>query len=88
MKTLTSVEVQSRFGEVLELAKHEPITVTQSGLPVVTFMRYEDAQGALRLLAGRKMSQFLRDLSVSSAGDPCSDDEVTRILRELGLRSN
>jgi len=35
MKTFASSDVQSRFGEVLDLAKRGPVAVTQYGRPVV-----------------------------------------------------
>ena len=35
MQTLTSRDVQTRFGAVIDLAKREPITVTQYGRPSV-----------------------------------------------------
>ncbi len=83
MKTLPSAEVQNHFGEVLDLAKRDPITVTQYGRPVVTMMRYEDAQVALRLLAGQKMSRFLQALPVNPEAEALSDEQINRLVHEL-----
>jgi prevent-host-death family protein len=35
MRTMTSVEAQNRFGELLDAAQREPITITRRGRPVV-----------------------------------------------------
>ena len=34
MRTVTSVEAQNRFGELLDNAQREPITITRRGRPV------------------------------------------------------
>ncbi|WP_411726057.1 type II toxin-antitoxin system Phd/YefM family antitoxin [Methyloglobulus sp.] len=35
MRTMTSVEAQNRFGELLDTAQREPVTITRRGRPVV-----------------------------------------------------
>lgn len=35
MRTMTSVEAQNHFGELLDAAQREPITITRRGRPVV-----------------------------------------------------
>ena len=35
MRTMTSVEAQNRFGELIDAAQREPITITRRGRPVV-----------------------------------------------------
>jgi prevent-host-death family protein len=35
MRTMTSVEAQNRFGELLDAAQREPVTITRRGRPVV-----------------------------------------------------
>ena len=83
MKTIASSDVQSRFGEVLDLAKRDPVTVTQYGRPVVTMMSYEDAQEALRLKAGQTMMDFLKSIEANPAAAALSDEDVNRIVHEL-----
>jgi len=34
MRTMTSVEAQNRFGELLDAAQREPVTITRRGRPV------------------------------------------------------
>ena len=78
-----SREVQNRFGAVLDAAKREPITVTQYGRPVVTMMSAERAAEAERMLAGRRMADFLRQLPVVDTAQTLSDDEINALVHEL-----
>ncbi len=39
MLTLTSVEAQSRFGELIDRSQREPVQVTQRGRPVAYVIR-------------------------------------------------
>lgn len=83
MKTIASSDVQNRFGEVLDLAKRGPITVTQYGRPVVTMMSYEDAQVAIRLNAGQRMMDLLKSIETNPAGAALSEEEVNQLVHEL-----
>ena len=82
-KMLASREVQTRFGAVLDAAKHEPITVTQYGRPVVTMMSFERGEEAKRMLAGREMSGFLRKLPQVAAAEALSDQDINALVHEL-----
>lgn len=82
-KSISSSEVQTRFGFVLDTAKREPVTVTQYGRPVVTMMSFELAEQAQRALAGRRMSDFLRRLPAVEAAEALSDEEITALVHEL-----
>lgn len=82
-KTMPSREVQNRFGAVLDLAKREPVTVTQYGRPVVTLMSHERAQEAQRALAGRRMGEFLRALPMVEAAESLSDEDINALVHEL-----
>lgn len=42
MKTLSSVEAQNRFGELLDAAQREPVTVTRRGRPVAFVVSPQD----------------------------------------------
>ncbi|MHB8847257.1 MAG: type II toxin-antitoxin system Phd/YefM family antitoxin [Burkholderiales bacterium] len=49
MRTVTSVEAQNHFGELLDNAQREPISITRRGRPVAYIVSSE----AYRTLAGR-----------------------------------
>ena len=80
---IPSREVQNRFGAVLDAAKREPITVTQYGRPVVTMMGVERAAEGERMLAGRRMADFLRRLPLVDTAQALSDDEINALVHEL-----
>lgn len=42
MLTLTSVEAQNRFGQLIDAAQREPITVTRRGRPVLMLLAMQD----------------------------------------------
>lgn len=42
MKTLTSMQAQNRFGELLDAAQREPVTVTRRGRPVAFVVSLQD----------------------------------------------
>ncbi len=83
MKTLPSRDVQNRFGAVLDTAKREPVTVTQYGRPVVVMMSVEEALAGQRALAGRRMSEFLRQLERVEAAEKLSDDDIHALVDAL-----
>jgi len=59
---ITSVEAQNRFGQLLDFAQREPITITRRGRPVAMLVAMQDyvaghqqeAAAAAALSAGRK----------------------------------
>lgn len=82
-KTIPSREVQNHFGAVLDLAKREPVTVTQYGRPVVTLMSHELALEAQRALAGRRMGALLRALPLVDAAESLTDQDISALVHEL-----
>ncbi|MBW8065838.1 MAG: type II toxin-antitoxin system prevent-host-death family antitoxin, partial [Ferrovum sp.] len=44
MRTVTSVEAQNRFGELLDNAQREPVTITRRGRPVAFLLSPADMQ--------------------------------------------
>lgn len=83
MKKLASSEVQSKFGEVLDLAKRDPVTVTQYGRPVVLMMGYEEGLETLRLKAAQALRELLSQLPTSPAAEALSEEDINRLVHEL-----
>jgi len=89
MRTLTSVEAQNRFGELLDSAQREPVTITRRGRTVAFVLSPQDMQD---LLEGRK----LRDNAVAAyeayrarvsgmvdaAAEALTDEDVNRLVHE------
>ena len=54
MRTVTSVEARNRFGELIDSAQREPVTITRRGRPVAFVFSPEDLKTLL-------LSSRLRD---------------------------
>lgn len=91
--TLTSVEAQSRFGELIDRSQREPVQVTRRGRPVAYVICDQDMQ-ALNALSARReaasgwYAQYRASLAKQQATDPqavddLTDAEVTQLVHEL-----
>ncbi len=83
MQILTSRDVQTRFGAVLDLAKREPITITQYGRPVIVMMSLEEAQQLQSMRAERRFGDFMKTLPTNAVAEQLSDDDITKLVHEL-----
>lgn len=95
MLTLTSVEAQSRFGELIDRSQREPVQVTRRGRPVAYVICDQDMQvltalKARREAASRWYAQYREQLSQTAQADGASeaaatltDGDVTRLVSEL-----
>jgi len=90
MQTMTSVEAQSRFGELIDRAQREPIALTRHGRVVAYVvsehdMQLESAVEQRREAAARWYSEYRARVMAKVPGDaaPLSDEEVNRLVHEL-----
>jgi prevent-host-death family protein len=44
MKIMTAIEAKNRFGQLIDAAQRQPVTVTKQGRPSVVVMSMEDYQ--------------------------------------------
>jgi prevent-host-death family protein len=63
MITVTSVDAQNKFGQLLDAAQREPITITRHGRPVAMLMAVEEFEartqpGAAARAARRAIAAF------------------------------
>jgi antitoxin (DNA-binding transcriptional repressor) of toxin-antitoxin stability system len=93
MLTLTSVEAQSRFGELIDRSQREPVQVTRRGRPVAYVICDQDMQTLNALSARREAAsswytQYRASLAQQQAADPqvanaLTDEQVTQLVHEL-----
>lgn len=90
MITLTSVEGQNRFGQLLETVQREPVTITRHGRAAAFIVSSHDMQDLLNARARRgKAIAAFGDWSARAGGlampaaRELSDDEVNRLVHEL-----
>ncbi len=78
MKTLSSAEVQSRFGSIANLVKAgEPVAVTQYGTPTLMILPYALAEEALRSHRARQLVSFMDAMAESEASTSHESPELT-----------
>ncbi|NMG56006.1 type II toxin-antitoxin system Phd/YefM family antitoxin [Aromatoleum aromaticum] len=90
MRTVSSVEAQNRFGELLDNAQREPVTITRRGRPVAFILSPEDMKDLLAVRHKREqiVSDFEAFFAKSDARRKAdaanlTDDDVKRMVDEL-----
>ena len=90
MITVTSVEAQNRFGQLLDMARREPVTVTRHGRPAAFIVSPQDMEELLDVRARR--SKAVQALEAWGAGakalatpaaEALSEDDINRLVHEL-----
>lgn len=92
MLTLTSVEAQSRFGELIDRSQREPVQVTRRGRPVAYVICDQDMQvlndlRTRRETASRWYAQYREQLAQEQGPQPdaagLTDADVTQLVNAL-----
>jgi prevent-host-death family protein len=90
MRTVTSVEAQNRFGELLDNAQREPITITRRGRPVAFVLSPADMKELMTIRQRRAgvVSDFeaffaRSDKRVMPDAAELTDTDVQRMVDEL-----
>ncbi len=89
MITLTSVEAQTRFGELIDRSQREPVEVTRRGRTVAYVVSGHDMQVLMELRRRREeatcwYSRYRRRVTGQDTETPAlSDADVTRLVHEL-----
>ena len=88
MKTVTSVEAQNRFGELLDAAQREPVTITRRGRTVAFIVSPEDLKNLVDARATRQSAVAAYEAycaRVAAVAHPAaatiSDADVDRMVR-------
>jgi len=88
MITITSVEAQSRFGELIDRSQREPVEVTRRGRTIAYVVSQHDMQELADLRkrreeAARWYSLYRRQVAVSPDASTLTDADVDRLVHEL-----
>jgi antitoxin Phd len=88
MITITSVEAQSRFGELIDRSQREPIEVTRRGRTVAYVVSEHDMRELVgvrkrREEAARWYSQYRQNVVAQPDAPTLTDAEVDRLVHEL-----
>jgi antitoxin Phd len=88
MIAVTSVEAQSRFGELIDRSQREPIEVTRRGRTVAYVVSEHDMKELVdvrkrREEAARWYAQYREKLSTSPEAEALTDEDINRLVHEL-----
>ena len=85
MKTVTSRELQTRFGEISETVKAgEPVAVSHYGKPAMMLVPYELGEEMVRAMHARKMDALLASLDPLPPFVPeLSDEEIGNLAARI-----
>jgi prevent-host-death family protein len=85
MKTLSSVEVQNKFGTIANIVKSgEPVVVTQYGTPTLMILPYSLAEQALRDYNARKLVQLMINMPPAHDSAPSLTlEQFNELVHEL-----
>lgn len=88
MITVTSVEAQSRFGELIDRSQREPIEVTRRGRTVAYVVSAHDMQALAdvkkrREETARWYSQYRAQVMPQQGAAELTDADVDRLVHEL-----
>lgn len=80
MKKIASTEAKNNFGELLDNAQHEPVTIEKNGRPIAVMYSFKEYQEMERM----KLEVLQRDLQIGidelDAGKGIDADEVFKEL--------
>lgn len=90
MLTVTSVEAQNRFGQLLDTVQREPVTITRHGRTAAFIVSPQDMQELQairrkRLTAVEAFEKWSARASklASPEAAKLSDEDIARMVREL-----
>ena len=88
MITVTSVEAQSRFGELIDRSQREPVRVTRRGRAVAYVVSEHDMLELADLRkrreeAARWYAEYRAQVAAQPEGPALTDADVTKLVHEL-----
>ena len=89
MISVTSVEAQNRFGQLLDMAQREPVTVTRHGRPAAFIVSPQDMDELMNVRVRRSKAVAAFEawsaragaLATPAAGQ-LTDEQINRLVHE------
>lgn len=92
MITVTSMEAQNRFGQLLDTVQREPVTITRHGRTAAFMVSAQDMQDLQNWQAARRkpataleafQTYFAKaDATLTPAARELTDEDVVRLVKE------
>lgn len=81
MKIVTALEAKTRFGEVLEAAQRQPISITRNGRPSVVMISAESFARRQRLARDR-LQMALNRAGEHAAAQGMTEEALSQLLAD------
>ena len=81
MRTITAIDAKNRFGQLLETAQREPVTVTKQGRPAAVMLSVEDYE-RMRGMARDRVLDSVRQMQEEAAAAGLTEEALDEILKD------
>lgn len=81
MRTITAIDAKNRFGQLLETAQREPVTVTKQGRPAAVMLSVEDYE-RMRGMARERVLDSVRQMQEEAAAAGLTKEALDEILKD------
>jgi antitoxin Phd len=81
MRTISSIDAKTRFGQLLDAAERAPVTVTRKGRPAAVVMSVEDYE-RLRGAAWNRLAETMDAARKQAAGRGLTDELLDQLLAD------
>jgi len=81
MKTVSAIDAKNRFGQLLDAAQREPVTVTKKGRPAAIMLSLEDYD-RIRGAARRRLLATLRQAQEEAAAAGLTEPALEKLLED------
>jgi prevent-host-death family protein len=81
MRTISSIDAKSRFGQLLEAAQRAPVTVTRKGRPAAVVLSIEDYE-RMRGMAWSRLRETMATAREEAARRGLTDERLDTLLAD------
>ena len=81
MKTITALEAKNRFGQLMDAAQSQPVTVTKQGRPSVVVMSVEDYQRRKKY-AWENLLKVMQETGNDAARQGLTEEKLDQLLAD------
>lgn len=81
MKSVTALEAKNRFGEVMEAAQRQPVSITRNGRPSVVMISAESYARRQRM-ARERLRQAMQRAGEHAAAQGLNEDVLDQLLAD------
>ncbi len=79
MRTVSAIDAKNRFGQLLEAAQREPVTVTKQGRPAAVVLSVEDYE-RMRGAANARLLDSVRRMQEEAAAAGLTEEALDELL--------